>query len=70
MSATTNIAQAGLRNWALNLHNTLADKSVFTENVAVNVFIGAAAPEPVPHAGGGVLSGAGHDLHGAGSSGQ
>lgn len=50
MLATTNIAQAGLRNWALNLHNALADKGVFTANVAINVFIGATAPEGIPHA--------------------
>ncbi|MFD9499171.1 SDR family NAD(P)-dependent oxidoreductase [Streptomyces sp. NPDC060035] len=47
--ATVNIAQAGLRNWALNLHQTLGEKGVHTANVAINVLIGETAPDGVPH---------------------
>ncbi|GAA1008312.1 short-chain dehydrogenase [Acrocarpospora pleiomorpha] len=50
MLATTNMAQAALRNWVHNLHNTLADKGVHAATVAINLFIGATAPEGVPHA--------------------
>ncbi|MER7789786.1 SDR family NAD(P)-dependent oxidoreductase [Streptomyces sp. NPDC097640] len=49
MLADANIAQAGQRNWALNLHNTLADKGIYAANVAINLMIGAQAPEGVPH---------------------
>jgi NADP-dependent 3-hydroxy acid dehydrogenase YdfG len=50
MLSTMNIAQAGLRNWVLNLNGVLADKGIYAGNVAINVFIGANAPEGVPHA--------------------
>lgn len=46
---TTNIAQAGLRNWALNLHNTLADQGVHVATVAINLMIAAQAPDGYPH---------------------
>ncbi|MFD6989211.1 SDR family NAD(P)-dependent oxidoreductase [Streptomyces sp. NPDC059943] len=49
MLATVNIAQAGQRNWAVNLHNTLADEGIYAANVAINLMIGAEAPEGVPH---------------------
>ncbi|MEV6591303.1 SDR family NAD(P)-dependent oxidoreductase [Streptomyces acidicola] len=49
MLADANIAQAGQRNWALNLHNTLADQGIYTANVAINLMIGTEAPEGVPH---------------------
>ncbi|MDR7165738.1 NADP-dependent 3-hydroxy acid dehydrogenase YdfG [Pseudarthrobacter oxydans] len=49
MLAATNAAQAGLRNFAHNLHNVIADKGVHVATVAINVFIGAVAPEGVPH---------------------
>lgn len=49
MLADANIAQAGQRNWALNLHNTLADKGIYAANVAINLMIGTEAPEGVPH---------------------
>ncbi|MFD8646580.1 SDR family NAD(P)-dependent oxidoreductase [Streptomyces mirabilis] len=49
MLATINIAQAGQRNYALNLHNTLADKGIYAANVAINLMIGAEAPEGIPH---------------------
>jgi NADP-dependent 3-hydroxy acid dehydrogenase YdfG len=49
MLAAANIAQAGLRNWAVNLHNTLAAEGVYAANVAINLMIGAQAPEGVPH---------------------
>jgi NAD(P)-dependent dehydrogenase (short-subunit alcohol dehydrogenase family) len=45
MLAATNMAQAALRNWVFNLHNTLSDQGVFAANVAINVFIGASAPD-------------------------
>ncbi|MGW4533791.1 SDR family NAD(P)-dependent oxidoreductase [Nocardia sp. NPDC004340] len=48
--ATLNIAQAGLRNWALNLHNVLGGTGLYAATVAINVFIGAVAPEGIPHA--------------------
>jgi NADP-dependent 3-hydroxy acid dehydrogenase YdfG len=51
MLATVNAAQAAQRNWALNLHNVLADKGIHVANVAINVFIGAEPPAPgIPHA--------------------
>ncbi|MEV0779938.1 hypothetical protein [Streptomyces sp. NPDC050428] len=48
--ATANIAQAGQRNWAINLHNTLGEKGIYAANVAINLMIGTAAqaPEGVP----------------------
>jgi NADP-dependent 3-hydroxy acid dehydrogenase YdfG len=48
MLATTNIAQAGQRNFAINLHNTLADEGIYAANVAINLMIGTEAPEGVP----------------------
>lgn len=47
--ADANIAQAGQRNWALNLHNTLAEQGIYVANVAIDLMIGAQAPEGVPH---------------------
>ncbi|MFJ7949551.1 SDR family NAD(P)-dependent oxidoreductase [Streptomyces sp. NPDC096354] len=49
MLADINIAQAGQRNWAINLHNTLADQGIYVANIAINLMIGAQAPEGVPH---------------------
>ncbi|WP_433205997.1 SDR family NAD(P)-dependent oxidoreductase [Nocardia sp. CA-107356] len=49
MLASTNIAQAGLRNWAINLHNTLTDQGVYTATVAINVMIADHAPEHIAH---------------------
>ncbi|MFF2327346.1 MULTISPECIES: SDR family NAD(P)-dependent oxidoreductase [unclassified Streptomyces] len=49
MLADTNIAQAGQRNWALNLHNTLGSQGIYAVNVAINLLIGTEAPEGVPH---------------------
>ncbi|MGW1762387.1 SDR family NAD(P)-dependent oxidoreductase [Streptomyces mirabilis] len=49
MLATINIAQAGQRNYAINLHNPLADEGIYAANVAINLMIGADAPEVVPH---------------------
>ncbi|MFJ6565582.1 SDR family NAD(P)-dependent oxidoreductase [Streptomyces sp. NPDC091412] len=49
MLADANIAQAGQRNWALNLHNTLAEQGIYVANVAINLMIAAQAPEGVPH---------------------
>ncbi|MEV6110785.1 SDR family NAD(P)-dependent oxidoreductase [Streptomyces sp. NPDC051940] len=49
MLADLNIAQAGQRNWALNLHNTLAEEGIHVTNVAINLMIGTQAPAGVPH---------------------
>ena len=49
MLATMNIAQAGLRNWVLNLNTVLAEHGIHAASVAISVFIGATAPEGVPH---------------------
>ncbi|MFE2569463.1 SDR family NAD(P)-dependent oxidoreductase [Streptomyces mirabilis] len=49
MLATINIAQAGQRNFAINLHNTLGDEGIYAANVAINLMIAAEAPEGVPH---------------------
>ncbi|MFC9610676.1 SDR family NAD(P)-dependent oxidoreductase [Streptomyces sp. NPDC056938] len=48
MLADANIAQAGQRNWAVNLHNSLADEGIYAANVAINLMIGTHAPEGVP----------------------
>jgi NAD(P)-dependent dehydrogenase (short-subunit alcohol dehydrogenase family) len=50
MLATVNTAQAALRNWVHNLHNTLAQQGIHAATVAINVFIGTNPPEGVPHA--------------------
>ncbi|MEU6586237.1 SDR family NAD(P)-dependent oxidoreductase [Nocardia sp. NPDC046763] len=47
--ATLNIAQSGLRNWALNLHNSLAGTGVYAANTAINLMIAATAPDGIPH---------------------
>ncbi len=49
MLSTTNIAQAGLRNWAHNLHNALGPQGIHVSTIAINLFIGGTAPEGVPH---------------------
>ncbi len=49
MLAPVNIAQAGLRNWVLNLHQTLAERGVYAANVAINLMIADQAPEGYPH---------------------
>ncbi|MFI6456301.1 SDR family NAD(P)-dependent oxidoreductase [Streptosporangium amethystogenes] len=46
--ATLNTAQAALRNWVHNLHNTLADQGVHAATVTVNAMIGDTAPEGYP----------------------
>ncbi|MCC5577642.1 SDR family NAD(P)-dependent oxidoreductase [Microtetraspora sp. AC03309] len=46
--ATLNAAQAALRNWAHNLHNTLADQGIHAATVAVNAMITDNAPEGFP----------------------
>jgi NAD(P)-dependent dehydrogenase (short-subunit alcohol dehydrogenase family) len=50
MLATMNMAQAALRNWVRNLHNTLADRGVHAATVAINLLPATTAPEGVPHA--------------------
>ncbi|MCO6007727.1 SDR family NAD(P)-dependent oxidoreductase [Actinoallomurus purpureus] len=49
MLADVNIAQAGQRNWAINLHNTLAAEGIYAANVAIDLMIGTEAPEGVPY---------------------
>lgn len=46
--ATLNTAQAALRNWVHNLHNTLAGQGVYAGVVAVNAMIGDNPPEGFP----------------------
>lgn len=43
---TVNTAQAGARNWALNLHKALAETNVYVAHVAIGVGIGEEAPAP------------------------
>jgi NADP-dependent 3-hydroxy acid dehydrogenase YdfG len=50
MLATLNTAQAALRNWVHNLHNTLGDRGIHAANVAINLLPSATAPDGVPHA--------------------
>jgi NAD(P)-dependent dehydrogenase (short-subunit alcohol dehydrogenase family) len=45
MLSAMNAAQAALRNWVINLNGVLSDKGVYAGNVAINVFIGATAPQ-------------------------
>jgi NADP-dependent 3-hydroxy acid dehydrogenase YdfG len=47
--ATMNTAQAGLRNWVHNLHNTLGEQGVHAATVVINVMIAEQAPEGYPH---------------------
>jgi hypothetical protein len=42
------IATAGLRNYALNLHNALRDKGVYVAYVAISALIGAGHPDAEP----------------------
>ncbi|MGW5364487.1 SDR family NAD(P)-dependent oxidoreductase [Actinopolymorpha pittospori] len=44
MFATLNTAQAALRNWVYNLHNTLADQGIHAATVAINLLRGTTAP--------------------------
>ncbi len=41
-----NAAQAGARNWTLNLHKALAGTDVYVAHVAIGVGIGESAPAP------------------------
>jgi NADP-dependent 3-hydroxy acid dehydrogenase YdfG len=50
MLATMNMAQAGLRNWVRNLHQTLADRGIHAATVAINLLPAATAPEGILHA--------------------
>jgi NADP-dependent 3-hydroxy acid dehydrogenase YdfG len=50
MLASMNAAQAATRNYALNLHNVLADKGVYVAHVAINTMIAAESREGYPHA--------------------
>jgi NADP-dependent 3-hydroxy acid dehydrogenase YdfG len=50
MLATMNMAQAALRNWVHNLHNTLAGQGIHAATVAINLLPAVTAPEGVPHA--------------------
>jgi NADP-dependent 3-hydroxy acid dehydrogenase YdfG len=46
--ATLNAAQAALRNWVHNLHNTLAGQGIHAATVAVNAMIADNAPAGIP----------------------
>jgi NADP-dependent 3-hydroxy acid dehydrogenase YdfG len=46
--ATLNAAQAALRNWVHNLHNTLAEQGIHAATVAINAMIAANAPAGIP----------------------
>lgn len=46
--ATLNAAQAALRNWVHNLHNTLAEQGVYAATVAINAMIADNAPAGIP----------------------
>lgn len=39
MLATTNIAQAGIRNWAYRLHHSLRDEGIYVASIAINLMI-------------------------------
>ncbi|MBE8476096.1 SDR family NAD(P)-dependent oxidoreductase [Streptomyces justiciae] len=43
--AALNIAHAALRNWAVNLHNTLGAEGIYAANVSINVAIAEQAPQ-------------------------
>lgn len=43
-----NIAAAGLRNWTLNLHDSLAEKGVYVAHVGITALIGAGHPDAEP----------------------
>ncbi len=45
MMGNVGIAGAALRNWVLNLHQTLADTGVYVAHVPLAVWIGSAGPE-------------------------
>jgi NADP-dependent 3-hydroxy acid dehydrogenase YdfG len=63
MLSTLNIAQAGLRNWVHNLHNTLADKGIYAATVAINVMIAERAPAGYPHRSPDDIAAAFWDMH-------
>jgi NADP-dependent 3-hydroxy acid dehydrogenase YdfG len=46
--ATLNAAQAALRNWVHNLHNTLAGQGVHAATVAISAMIADSAPAGIP----------------------
>lgn len=43
-----NIAAAGLRNWALNLHNALQPKGVYVAHMGITALIGGGHPDAEP----------------------
>ncbi|MEV0590569.1 hypothetical protein [Nonomuraea cavernae] len=58
-----NIAQAGLRDWVHNLHNTLGERGVHAATVAINLMIAEQAPEGYPHRAPDDIAQAYWDLH-------
>lgn len=48
--ANVQIATGGLRNWALNLHASLADRGVYVAHVALAAMIGQGGPDAEPDA--------------------
>ncbi|MGW7545509.1 SDR family oxidoreductase [Streptomyces sp. NPDC054770] len=47
--AGMNVAQAALRNWVHNLHNTLGEKGIQAATVSISVVIAEQSPEGYPH---------------------
>lgn len=43
-----NAAAAALRNWAINLHNAVADTGVHVAHIALNLMIDSSTPESTP----------------------
>lgn len=43
--ANVNAASAALRNWVINLHNSLADTDVYVAHMAISIWIGQQGPE-------------------------
>lgn len=50
MMGNINAADAGMRNWILNLHKELAPEGIQAAHVAISAFLGTNAPEGAPTA--------------------
>lgn len=62
--ATVNAAQAALRNWARNLHNTLGSRGVYVGHVAINTAISDTSPgDGIPYAAPDVIAAQHWELH-------
>jgi len=47
MLAPTNIAQAGIRNWAYRLHHSLRDEGIYVASITINLMITTRPPTGV-----------------------